>query len=279
MSKIMRKYVIALGIVILVSAGHSFLCAQEIEPEITTEFIELPPTGKFVISAHFGQWSLNPLQKLFEGELIDSISDEIRDEVRNQANSIQPGLVRGGFDQSLILDSSGNNFGLEIRYYPKGKAGSFSLGFSIEKTKMRLAIAGPLKQEFTNGSLAEVEAEGYLEMSPITTNLSLRWDFVPKWIISPYFVFGLGVGSLNGDLGYTYKGSFSWAGPTELLGDSDVKTFKEAEEEMDFNIPNIFLVLQMNLGLRAVIMNNFVFNIEAGFWDGVVVRGGLGFRF
>ena len=142
-----------------------------------------------------------------------------------------------------------------------------------------MAIRGPLRQDFSNGAYAEVEAEGYIDLSPITTNLSVRWDFAPRWLVSPYLVFGLGVAALKGDVGYSYDGLLEWAGPSETLTDSDVKTFQQLEEDIDFNIPNIFVLLQMNLGLRAVIKKHLILNVEAGFWDGIVIRGGLGVRF
>ena len=275
----MKKIVIALGMMLLVFGSFSSLNGQQIETASQVGMFKEYRTGRFEVSVHFGSWSLNPLQKMFEEELIDSIGDEVRDEVRKQAKALQPGLVEGGFDHSLALDSSGTNFGLEIRYYPKGRWGAISFGLSLEKTNMRMAIGGPLRQEFDNGAYAEVEAEGYIDLSPVTTNLSVRWDFAPRWLVSPYLVFGLGVAALNGDVGYSYDGSLEWAGPSETLTDSDVKTFKEMEEDIDFNIPNIFVLVQMNLGLRAVIMKHLTLNLEAGFWDGIVIRGGLGARF
>ena len=236
----MKKYILIFGLIFLVNGSFSILNGQQIEEIKLGEFIEDPRGGKIEVSAHYGQWSLNPLQKLFEKELVDSIGDEVRDEVRSQVNSLQPGLMVGEFQHSLALDSNGTNFGLEIRFYPRGRRGAFSFGLSLEKTQMHIAISGPLRQDFSNGAYAEVEAEGYIELSPITTNINVRWDFIPRWIVTPYVVLGLGVASLKGDLGFSYDGALEWAGPSEPLIDSEVKTFHEAEEDMDFNIPNIF---------------------------------------
>jgi hypothetical protein len=277
--EIMKKNVTFLGTALLVCGSLSFLNGQQIERVKLAELIKNPGGGKFEFSAHYGQWSLNPLQNLFERELVDAIGDEVRDEVRSQVNSIQPGLVAEEFSHSLAMNSSGSNFGLEIRYYPRGRMGAFSFGLSIEQTQMRMAVSGLLRQDFASGAYAEVDAEGYIELSPITTNISVRWDFVPRWFVSPYIVFGLGVAAMEGDLGYSYDGTLEWAGPAEPLIDTYTRPVREAEEEMDINIPNIFVLLQMNLGIRAVIMKHLTLHVEAGFWDGIVLRGGLGVRF
>jgi hypothetical protein len=279
MVEIMRKKIIIPGMLLLACGGFSFLSGQQIEKVQLGELIKEPAGGKFEFSVHYGQWSLNPLQKLFEEEITDAIGDEVRDEVRGQVNALQPGLVAGDFSHSLALSSSGTNFGLELRYYPRGRQGAFSFGLSLDKTQMRMAVSGLLRQDFVSGGYAEVDAEGFIELNPITTNVSVRWDFIPRWIVSPYFVLGVGVAALNGDLGYSYEGSLEWAGPSEPLADNEEKTIQEAEENMDFNIPNIFVLLQMNLGIRVLLLNHLSLHVEAGFWDGIVIRGGLGIRF
>ena len=77
----MKKIVIALGMMLLVFGSFSSLNGQQIETASQVGMFKEYRTGRFEVSVHFGSWSLNPLQKMFEEELIDSIGDEVRDEV------------------------------------------------------------------------------------------------------------------------------------------------------------------------------------------------------
>jgi hypothetical protein len=260
-----------------------FICslgyAQEEEPEI--DISKLFDKGeKFEIEVHFGQWSLNLLKGLFEEDLIDELSDEIRDEIITEVRERHNNIGATDFEQDLTFDSGGSNYGLEIRFYPKGREGAFSLGFSIDKTRMRLTIEGPVSQNFQDGTSAVINnARGEVTLNPLFTNLNFRWDFMPSWRVTPYFVFGLGVAALNGDISYEYLGTYQWAGPDEEVGDSETKPIKEAEEDFDFNMPNIIPLLQMNLGVRAEVIPQLHIRAEAGIWDGIILRAGVAYLF
>ncbi|MCJ7680057.1 MAG: DUF748 domain-containing protein [Candidatus Aminicenantes bacterium] len=258
------------------------LNAQQADPQIRGTAILLTPEkedGKLEITFHYGTWSLNPIKATFEEELNRSLANEIRREITNQVQAISPNLIRSDFTNTLAFDSSGSHYGLEIRYYPRGKKGQFSIGFSVEKTSMLMSVAGTVTQPFTDGTYGEVEATGTLELKPLSTNLSLRWDMAPKWIVSPYFVFGLGIAPLTGNLSFDFTGTYYGTGETASLADTGTKPFKEAEEGSDFNLPNIFILGHVAFGLRANIASHFVLIAEGGFWDGIVLRGGLGVRF
>lgn len=247
--------------------------------EKTPELLPVKTTSNFEVSVHLSYWSLDPIKGVFEEELIDSISKRLREEIAAKSRDLYKlGLIPTAYEQSIQFDSSGSNYGLEIRYYPGGKRSAFSLGFSLEKNTMRIAIQGPVKQEFQDGSYAEADAEAHLELSPLTTNLNFRWDMAPSWTVSPFFVFGLGIAPLKGNVSYDFTGTYYGQGLQGTVTDSEAKTLKELEEEIDFNIPNIFIVFQLALGVRAEI-SNITLNLETGFWDGITVRGGLGLRF
>jgi len=235
--------------------------------------------GKWEVEVHYGSWSLSPVKGLFESKITDKLSEELRDDVATKIRRSHVPLVQLRYEQNMVLDSDGSNYGMEFRYYPRGHEGSFSLGLSFEKTNIKLRLTGPVKQDFTNGSYSQVESEGYLEAKPFSTNLSFRWDLKPLWRVSPYFVFGIGLAALNGNIGYSYAGNYYFNGTKEPVSDSDAKTFKEAEEEIDFNIPNIFPLLQISFGIRGEIYNGLTLRVEAGIWDGIVFRGGIAFRF
>lgn len=262
----------------------SYVLAQEKEP-VSGQSIEVPmpktPSWweKLEIEIHYGQWTLDPIKGLFEEDLKKDLGKEIRKEVTNQIRDSHPGIEQGNYTQTLVFDSEGTNFGIELRYYPHGQEGAFSFGFSVEKTTMRVSVDGDVKQEFVDGTHAQVEAFGSLEISPWTTNISLRWDLRPTWRVTPYAVIGLGLGNLVGEMSYNYTGHYRWSGPDETIEDSETKTLKEAEEEVDFNIPNIFVILQTHLGVRIRVVDHFHLRLETGLWDGLLFRGGLAYRF
>ena len=67
----------------------------------------------------------------------------------------------------------------------------------------------------------------------------------------------------------------------ESVGESETMSIKEAEEEpdVDFNLPNIIPLLQMNLGVRAEVIPHLHLRAEVGIWDGFVFRAGMAYRF
>lgn len=102
---------------------------------------------------------------------------------------------------------------------------------------------------------------------------------VPHWPVSPYFVLGFGIGVLKGEFGYNYVGTYTWAGPSEQIEDQVIKTLKEAEEEIDVNLPNIFPLFQAGFGLRIQILPALHLKGEASFWNGFILRAGAALRF
>ncbi|MFC2166040.1 hypothetical protein ACFLT2_13720 [Acidobacteriota bacterium] len=236
-------------------------------------------SDKFEIGIHYGPWTLKPISNWFEDDLLDEISEEIRGKIRDELTDKYPHLIEGDYVDDLQFSTSGSNLGVEIRYHPQGRDGSFSFGFSIERTKIRARIEGQVVQEYTDGTFAEVDSIAYITTNPLTTNLSFRWDINPKWRVSPFFVMGFGVAALIGDAGYEYSGTYVWSGPSDVIGDSDDKTFKEWEEESSENFPNIFYLVQLQLGVRAYIVPRVAVNAELGIWNGLVFRIGLFYRF
>jgi hypothetical protein len=97
--------------------------------------------------------------------------------------------------------------------------------------------------------------------------------------VTPYFSFGVGIAALDGEVGYAWRGTFEYLGQQKVLEDDLVKTFIEAEEEGDFNIPNIFPILHLGLGVKAELIPGLSGIAEAAFWDGIVFRAGVAYRF
>jgi len=235
--------------------------------------------GKWEIDIHYSFWTIDPILSAFEDSMNKELEEELSEEITKQIEENHLALVKADYEQNLVHDSGGSNFGLEFRFYPKGKEGSFSLGLSFERTKIRYSFVGIAKQKFTDGSYGDVDAEGLFESSLFSTNLSFRWDMKPAWRVSPYFVFGFGLAPLKGEFSYSYTGRYYWVGPTESIEDSDTKTIKEIEEDIENNIPNIFPIIQMNFGVRGEIVPSLHLKAEAGIWDGFIFRFGLAYRF
>ena len=263
--------------------------AQQQEPQV-----DLPETvkksslsGKLQIGIHYGPWTLKPFSNYFEDDLLREISKEIRERVNN---AIFGGIPWGGlvtdYDDELVFGTSGHNIGFEIRFYPKGPEGSFSLGFSLERTKIKIKAEGPINQYYIEGASSTVEGLGYITTDPLTMNLSFRWDTSPSWRVSPYFVVGFGLATLLGEVGYEWTGTYQYKNIIEQTDGSDTLTFQEVEwqtgksfSESFTNIPNIFYLFQLNVGVRARITPNFFINGEFGFWDGMVFRAGVSYGF
>lgn len=235
--------------------------------------------GKLEVEVHFSGWGLNAVKSLFEKSLTDEVGEEIRNELTKEIRKRHPYVLQGMFEQQLSFDSEGSNYGIGVRFYPRGPRGAFSIGFSLEKTRIEIALKGPLKQTYANGTSATVESTAYLKASPLSTNMDFRWDFMPSWRVTPYFVVGFGLASLEGTAGYAYTGKYVFDTLEDSVEGRDEKTFKEAEEESGINLPNIFPLFQLCLGARVGIVRGLSFRAEAGLWDGVIFRGGLGYRF
>ena len=238
------------------------------------------PGGHWEINVHYSSWSVDPIMSIFESSLIDEIGKELQNEVVKKVGASYAGLVKELFTPTLSLNSEGSNYGFEVRYYARGRAGTFSFGIGVEQTRIRLGLEGMIKQQFTIGSLAAVEAEAFIETNPVSPHLSFRWEIGrPAARLKPYLVFGLGIAPLVGTFTYSYSGIYQFGSVSDTIGDSKTKTFVELSEDIDFDIPDYIAVIQLHLGLKIEIFKGLMILGEAGIWDGLLLRGGLGFRF
>ena len=168
-----------------------------------------------------------------------------------------------------------------LRYYARGLAGTFSLGLALEKTDLQLLLQGTARQEFTNGAAASVDAQAKLVSSPFSDHINFRWEVgVPEARSSGRIFFvGFGFAPLKGTFSYTYSGTYQKGDLSQTIGDSQEKTFDELSEDIEFNIPNVLVILQLHFGFKAQLYKGIYLLGEAGFWDGFVLRGGLAYRF
>ncbi|MGD2246701.1 MAG: hypothetical protein PVI11_09160 [Candidatus Aminicenantes bacterium] len=279
MRKIRRKNIFVCLIIAVLFVLLSSAAAQETQAEV--KLPELPKEGlqgKIEIGVHYSLWSANLIKSWFEEELNARVGREIRDEVYRYLRDDFP-VFNADYEHELAFDSEGHNLGLGIRYFPGGRKGWFSIGLSIEENRMYAVVDGTVKQYFSDGSYADVNSELYIELKPILTNLSLRWDVVPNFPVSPYFTLGFGFGAMKCEFGYNYEGIYTWAGGQKEVVDDVVKSYQEWEEEIDINLPNIFPLFHTGFGLRLHFFSLVNINAEASFWNGFILRLGAALRF
>lgn len=236
--------------------------------------------GHWEVGAHYSTWGMNLIKGLFEKSLTNKLGDAIQNKVIKTLQGLHGPLVKSSYSQELSFDSSGPNYGLEVRYYSKGRAGTFSFGFSLEKTHIKLAVAGPVKVSFTNGGSATVTGNGLIETSPLTTNFSFRWDFSSGHIVTPYFVVGFGFSSWEGVYNKSWSGEYQLGSAKETISEvSEPMDFAGLSEDLGFNIPKMFIVIQLDFGVKAEVYPGAFVLAEAGIWDGLMLRLGVAYRF
>lgn len=236
--------------------------------------------GRFEVSVHYSGWTVNPVVSLFEDDLNDSLGKALRNAIDDELTGKYPGLVKDKFSSDLAFDASGPNYGFELRYYSRGRAGTFSFGIGLEKTNIKFSMDGTASQSFTNGGVAQATATAVVEAKPLATHLSFRWEIgSPAARVKPFFTLGFGFAPLDGTFVYSYTGTYTLGSASESISDSQTKDFEALSEDIEFDIPEIIVFLQLDFGLKVDIVKGLFVVGQAGFWDGLHVRGGLGYRF
>lgn len=242
------------------------------------------PGGHFEVAAHVSSWSINLVKGLFESSVVDKFSIEMRkvmtDDLRSKYFHFSLVPLASQYEQSLTLDSSGPNYGFEVRYYSRGWAGSFSVGLSFEQTSMKLAISGTVRQDYRDGSYAEAEVLGSATASVFSTNISFRWDILPSSRVTPYFILGLGWAPFKADVTETYNGTFHpISGSQESIEGTKVKSMADIAAENDFTLPDAIFIVHLGLGIKVNIVYGLSGMAEAGLWDGFLLRFSVAYRF
>lgn len=236
-------------------------------------------SGHWEISGHYSKWSVNLIKTLFESKLKNELGDEIQNQIFKKSELIQPGLVKLNYTNGLAFDSDGENYGLEVRYYARGRAGTFSLGFGLDKTDIALNLNGSVSQEFTNGGLATVAAKSALVMSPFSWHINFRWEMGQAARFAPYFVIGFGFAPFKGTLTYSFTGTYQNGALQQSISTDESKSLDQWSQDMDISLPDILVILQLNFGIKAELYRGLALIGEVGIWDGFVLRGGLAYRF
>ncbi|MBD3413478.1 MAG: hypothetical protein GF421_03480 [Candidatus Aminicenantes bacterium] len=255
-------------------------------------FLLAPPVsgkGNIEFGFHYSSWSMNFLRGIIEDMLGEGLESALEDDIFSAIQDDYPYLEQEYYEQDVSFDSSGDNFGFELRWYPGGHNGSFSLGFSVEKTTMRVALPDvyALMDLRPDGSF-EADASAEFIINPLSFHLSFRWDIIPSSRIRPYFTFGFGAATgtalESAELSYEYSGELEIQGQiTESYSEDVTKTLDELRQELEdegeeFFMPGFIPFIQMNLGLKGEITENLHLLFDAGVWNGFLLRGGIAIR-
>jgi len=251
-----------------------------ISPAVAAAAAPADQGGHWEIGGHYAHWTINPILSTFEGTLTDKLGNEIQNEIDKKLRSSHGGLVGAQFTPNLTFTSSGSNYGLELRYFTAGWAGTFSFGASLESTTLSLSLSGTPQQIFTNGTIANATVTAEAKTVPLfTTNFSFRWE-IGHGRVRPYFSLGLGFGKLDGTFSYSYSGTYHFSSLQEDIPAASVsKDFAALSTDIDFTIPKMFVILQFDFGLKIDLVKGLSLLGEAGIWDGLILRGGLAYRF
>lgn len=251
-------------------------------------------SGHLEFGFHYSRWSINLLHSVVEGHFSDALKTDLKDLILEHIQADYPSFEETGYSQDVQFDSIGDNFGLEVRYYPGGKYGSFSIGLSVEKTTMRVSLPEvSVSMSLNDGHMPQdthfgASSTGQFYFKPWSFHLSFRWDMHTSSFVHPYITLGVGAATATAleeaEVRYSYAGELLVPGEaTKPYSDSVKKSVKELKDEMEakgekFFIPGFVPFVQINLGLKAVITPKVHLLIDAGVWNGFLVRGGVAFR-
>jgi len=139
-------------------------------------------------------------------------------------SSDYPGLAENGYSQKIAFDAPGHNFGFELRFYPGGRQGAFSLGLGIEKSSMEVnfsevqADLDLIDQNLNQAANFQALAQARFIIKPLSFHLNLRWELWPAKVISPFITLGAGLSTGQSFLDASYE--YAYLGTLTLPDDS-----------------------------------------------------------
>ena len=265
-------------------------------PAFSLIFLSLSPSllaqGHFEFGFHIGRWGINSAESILNNGLEDTLPDILTELAQEQDEDLQE------MDFTLndfSFESGRSNWGIEVRWYPGGWGRSFSLGFSIERTSIRINSDVSAQMEMIlfdwdeeKSATFDIQAEGQFEIKPTSFHFHFRWDIFPMARIRPFFTFGVGIAGLkcvqNALLDASLSGELQIEGEeTEYYDESVYKTLKEIEDDAiaegeEAFLPKALPFLQLNLGIKGEINRNIYLLLETGIFNGFIFRGGIAFR-
>jgi len=257
-------------------------------------------TGKFEFGFHYGSWSWNLLKPVIEG-LANDLGVEMKNTQLDTIKDDRPDLdIREkSFNNDIDFDSSGHTFGFDVRWYPGGEDGSFSLGLAVVKTRMKFGISKMTTELILENVKTHEElgfaavASGDVTANPLAFLLSFRWDIAPRAVVHPYITLGFGAAGVSAldetTMRYDFQGTLTVPGePPDTISESGTKTLLQLKEEdrqrkiddgsleKPFDYPiKFFPFFQFHLGLKAKVARSVHLLVDFGVLDGFALRGGL----
>jgi hypothetical protein len=251
--------------------------------------------GHFEFGLHFSGWSLNIIKNLVD-DAFNNVAEEFVNSTEEEIQVENPDYFVEDWNSDVDFTSGGSNWGMEMRWYPRGHDGSFSLGLSMERTTMNLTLDRALVNVSLRtyvgelGGMADINASGGLVIKPTAFMLSMRWNIMPLGRFSPYFQLGVGFASINAlkkaELSYDFNYTFIVPGEEDEAGsESEKKTLEEINNEREEGEESLFdqvpflPFFNMVIGVRARIIQNVHLLFEGGIFNGFIYRAGLSIRF
>ncbi|MEN8222792.1 MAG: hypothetical protein ABFR36_05990 [Acidobacteriota bacterium] len=222
--------------------------------------------GNFEIGFHYSVWNVNMIAPLLEDEIIPEI--EYWDPEYG----------------SLSFSSNGSNYGFEFRFFPGGKDGSFSMGLSYERNNFKMRADGTYDGKDDHGNPIKAEASGTIDLLPHSINLSIRWELWPTKRIHPFIGFGFGFGAQEALVKFHSRATTTIGGidvveeQDEVWNFDDIEAEYEASEGKKFPV-SFFPVIHINFGFRGEVVDNVYLLGEVAFYNGLIFRGGIAYRF
>ncbi len=249
----------------------------------------LSAQGYFELSVHYSRWNIDLLGNVIENVIDDALEEDLKDSILEDIQEDYPNLQELNYTQEVEFDSSGHNYGFEIRWYPGGEYGSFSIGLSIEKTTMELGLPNvSANMDLSEDSSFQGNTEGSIKINPLSFHLSFRWDLLPTSKITPYITIGGGAATFSSieedKLTYKWSGDLTVAGvDSDHRDNEETKTIKELRDELEEEDEDFFPIgflpfIQLNLGVKGKITEFIHIMVDAGIWNGFMVRGGIALR-
>ncbi len=228
--------------------------------------IPVSAKGMFEFGFHYSAWNVDMIAPILEDEIIPEI--EYWDPEYG----------------SLNFDSNGSNFGFEFRFFPGGKNGSLSLGLSYERNNFKMKAEGRYDGFDDDGDPIKAEAKGTIDLFPHSVNLSIRWELWATKRIHPYIGFGFGFGAQDALVKFHSRATTNTGGIDIVEEQDEIWTFEDIVEEYEAAegkklLVGFFPIVHINFGFRGEIVDNIYFLGEVAFYDGLIFRGGISYRF
>jgi hypothetical protein len=238
---------------------------------VTTLFLLFLPIWsqkmQWEVDFHYSSWSINIFKPVIEEGL------------QPEFDNYDP--AKGAFS----FDSNGSNFGFSIRFYPKGRYGSFSIGVSYERNNFKAGITGQYADIDDFGNPYTASADGEFELLPHSFNVNFRWDLWPRARIHPYIGFGLGIGALDGvfkvdivTITQTSAGDIRATYKEEKTFDDIINEQKDDPDADEFPL-SIMPIFHLCVGLRGEVVKHVHLFLESALYNGTILRAGLAIRF